>query len=280
MVLNTGVFVRLREYAAMWRRVAARFLWMGAVVTLAAPPMSAPAAAAESVDLELVLLVDASRSIDDGELRFQREGYAFAMTHPDVLAAISYGNLRRIAVTFVEWADETSQEVVVPWTVIDGEDSARRFAKAMLAAPRRAFGRNAIGPALAAGHALIEGNDIDSTWRVIDFSGDSSWAGGGMPVALARKAALDAGIVINGLAILCRHCESGRPVDYDLEGAFAEMIVGGPGSFVITADGGASFAKAVRRKLILEIAGLEPAHVAAIEAAPPGPGVSGPGEIE
>ena len=254
----------------MWRRIAARFLWLGAVVTLAA----APAAAGEAVDLELVLLVDASRSIDDGELRFQREGYAVAMTHPDVLAAISYGYLRRIAVTFVEWADETSQEVVVPWTVIDGEDSARRFVKAMLAAPRRAFGPNAIGPALAAGHALIEGNNIDGTRRVIDFSGDSSWTGGGIPVALARKAALDAGIVINGLAILCRDCESGRPVDYDLEGAFAEMIVGGPGSFVITADGGASFAKAVRRKLILEIAGLEPAQVAAIEAAPPGSGVS------
>ena len=232
----------------MWRKVAASVLWIGASV--------APAAAGEAVDIELVLLADASRSIDDGELRFQREGYAVAITHPDVLATISHGYLRRIAVTFVEWADESSQDVVVPWTVIDGEQSARRFAKAMLAAPRQAFGPNAIGPALAAAHALIVGNDIDGTRRVIDFSGDSSWAGGGIPVALARKAALDAGIVINGLAILCRDCESGRPADTDLEGAFAEIIVGGPGSFVITADGGASFAKAVRRKLILEIAGL------------------------
>ncbi len=236
----------------MWRRIAASVLWMGLAVT--------PAAGGEAVDIELVLLVDASRSIDDGELRFQREGYAVAITHPDVLAAISHGYLRRIAVTFVEWADETSQEVVVPWTVIDGEQSARRFAKAMLAAPRQAFGPNAIGPALAAGHALIVGNDIDGTRRVIDFSGDSSWAGGGIPVALARQAALDAGIVINGLAILCRDCDSGRPADYDLEGAFAATIIGGPGSFVVTADGGASFAKAVRRKLILEIAGLEPAR--------------------
>ncbi len=112
----------------------------------------------------------------------------------------------------------------------------------------------------AAAHALILGNDIDGTRRVIDFSGDSSWAGGGIPVALARRAALDAGIVINGLAILCRDCDSGRPADSDLEGAFAATITGGPGSFVITADGGASFAKAVRRKLILEIAGLEPGH--------------------
>lgn len=232
----------------MWQRIAASVLWVGLAVT--------PAAAGEAVDLELVLLVDASRSIDDGELRFQREGYAVALTHPDVLAAISHGYLRRIAVTFVEWADESSQVVVVPWTVIDGEANARRFAKAMLAAPRQAFGPNAIGPALAAAHALILGNDFDGTRRVIDFSGDSSWAGGGIPVALARQAALDAGIVINGLAILCRDCESGRPADTDLEGAFAATIAGGPGSFVITADGGISFAKAVRRKLILEIAGL------------------------
>jgi hypothetical protein len=242
----------------MWQKIAAAVLWLGVGLGVTAAPASAPAAAAEAVDLELVLLADASRSIDDGELQFQREGYAVAITHPDVLAAISYGYLRRIAVTFVEWADEASQVVVVPWTVIDGAESARRFAKAMLAAPRQAFGPNAIGPALAAAQALIEGNDIAGTRQVIDFSGDSSWAGGGIPVALARRAALDAGIVINGLAILCRDCESGRPVDYDLEGAFARMIIGGPGSFVITADGSASFAEAVRRKLILEIAGLEP----------------------
>ncbi len=242
----------------MGRRVAALFLLLAVAVT----PPEAPAVACEPVDLELVLLVDASRSIDDGELRFQREGYAVALTHPDVLDAISHGFLQRIAVVFVEWADETAQEVVVPWTVVDGEDSARRFAKAMLAAPRQAYGPNAIGPALAAGHALIEGNDIDGTRRVIDFSGDSSWAGGGIPVALARRAALDAGIVINGLAILCRACDSGRPVDYDLDGAFAATIIGGPGSFVVTADGGASFAEAVRRKLILEIASL-PAELAA-----------------
>ncbi len=244
----------------MWRRIAAWFLLM------AVPVAPTSAVAGEAVDIELVLLADASRSIDDGELRFQREGYAVAITHPDVLAAISHGYLQRIAVVFVEWADETSQKVVVPWTVIDGEDSARRFAKALLAAPRQAFGPNAIGPALAAAHALIEGNDIDGTRRVIDFSGDSSWAGGGIPVALARKAALDAGIVINGLAILCRACDTGRPADYDLEGAFAQMIIGGPGSFVITADGGASFAKAVRRKLILEIADLEPGQVVELAA--------------
>jgi len=211
-------------------------------------------AAQERVDLELVLLADASRSIDDGEIRFQRQGYAAAITHPDVLAAISYGYEQRIAVTYVEWGDATSQEVVVPWTVIDGPASAATFANALLAQPRLASGPNAIGSALAAGQALIEGNDIVGTRRVIDFSADSAYSGGGVPLAQARAAALAAGIVINGLAILCRDCESGRPIDYDLEGAFAALITGGPGNFVVTADGDQRFAEAVRRKLILEIA--------------------------
>ena len=211
----------------------------------------------ERVDLELVLLADASRSIDEVEVRLQRKGYAAAITHPDVLSAISGGYQRRIAVTYVEWGDETSQEVVVPWTIIEGAESAAAFARELIAAPRLGQGPNAIGSAIAAAHALIEMNAIEGTRRVIDFSGDSAYSGGGIPVAMARRAALDAGIVINGLAIHCEDC-SGRPVGYDLEGAYAELIIGGPGSFVITADGNQRFAEAVRRKLLLEIANRPP----------------------
>lgn len=221
--------------------------------------LTAGAQAGERVDVELVLLADASRSIDDDEIRFQRRGYAEAITHPDVLAAISYGYERRIAVTYVEWGDETSQEVVVPWTIVDGPASAKLFAAKLLEAPRLAFGPNAIGSALAAAHALIEGNAIEGTRKVIDFSADSAWSGGGVPILAARAAALSVGIVINGLAILCRDCASGRPIGYDLEDAFATFIIGGPGSFVVTADGNTSFAAAVRRKFLLEIAMLAPA---------------------
>ncbi len=221
--------------------------------------VSASAAAGEQVDLELVLLADASRSIDDVEIGLQRQGYAAAITHPEVLAAIAGGYERRIAVTYVEWGDATSQEVVVPWTVIDGPGSAGAFAGDLLAAPRRAYGPNAIGSALAAAQALIEGNDFAGTRWVIDFSGDSAYSFGGISILEARHAALAAGIVINGLAILCRVC-SGRPVSYDLEAAYAALIVGGPGSFVVTADGDQSFAAAVRRKLLLEIAGGRQAY--------------------
>ena len=226
-------------------------------LAFAASGFGVSALAADEVDLELVLLADASRSIDNAEILFQRQGYADAITHPDVLGAIAQGFRQRIAVTYVEWGDETSQEVVVPWTLIDGKDTARDFAAALLEAPRVAFGPNAIGSALAAAEALIEGNDIDAFRRVIDFSGDSANSFGGIPVSIARESALSADIVINGLAILCREDDcSGRPNLYDLEEAFARTIIGGPGSFVVTVDGPSSFADAVRRKLILEIADL------------------------
>ncbi len=234
--------------------------------------LAGAARAMEPVDLELVLLADASRSIDDAEIRFQRQGYVAAISHPDVLAAIEHGYLQRIAVTYVEWGDAGSQEVVVPWTIIDGPQSAAAFAEALLAAPRVATGPNAIGSALAAAQALIEGNEIEGTRRVIDFSADSAFTMGGVPVMEARGAALSAGIVINGLAILCRSADcSGRPIDYDLESAFETFITGGPGSFVVTADGPQRFAEAVRRKLILEIAGKPTATAESSAPARSGP---------
>lgn len=231
--------------------------WIALAKAAAVALIAGMAHADDDVDLELVLLADASRSIDNAEILFQRQGYADAITHPDVLGAIEQGFRQRIAVTYVEWGDASSQEVVVPWTIVDGKATAEAFASALLEAPRLAFGPNAIGNALAAAQALIEGNDIAAFRRVIDFSGDSANSFGGVPIAAARASALSADIVINGLAILCRedNC-SGRPNVYDLEEAFAKTIIGGPGSFVVTVDGPSSFADAVRRKLILEIADL------------------------
>jgi hypothetical protein len=219
--------------------------------------VAAGEAAAESVDLELVLLADASRSIDDGEIRLQRQGYAAAITHPLVLRAIEQGFDQRIAVTYVEWGDARSQDVVVPWTIVDGKDSAAAFAATLMERPRRAFGPNAIGSAIAVAQALIEGNEFEGYRRVIDLSADSANSWDGISLAGARQSALMADIVINGLAVLCRAC-SGRPNSYDLEAAFADRIIGGPASFVVTADGNDQFAEAVRRKLLLEIAGTTP----------------------
>lgn len=213
-----------------------------------------PAAAETEVDLKLVLLVDASNSIDNAELQFQRRGYGDALTHPDVLNAIRSGLIGRIAVTLMEWADEGNQDVVVPWTIIADLASAKAFRDRLLKARRLTFGSNAIGDAIAAAHRHIDADPSRALRRVIDFSADSANNWSGEPIADARARALAAGITINGLAILCLETDcSGRPVAYNLEEAFETQITGGPGSFVITVDGRKSFAQAVRRKLILEI---------------------------
>jgi len=213
----------------------------------------------EDVDLELVFLADSSGSIDNAETQFQRRGHALAITHPDVIKAIQAGLLQRIAVTYVEWGDMRHQDVVVPWTIIDGPETAKAFADKLMAAPRRAQGYNAIGSALMKGKELIESNAIRGTRLVMDLSGDSANSWDGVPISVARDAAVAAGIVINGLPILCREADcGGRPVSYDLEKAYEDRIIGGPGAFVVTAKDRASFEMAVRRKLILEIAGRQP----------------------
>lgn len=230
-------------------------------LALVAATLGAPAARSdEAVDLELVLAADASGSIDAGEIRLQRDGYAAAITDPEILQAIRAGGyLGRIAVTYVEWGDQRSQAVVAPWAVIDGPESAGSFAERLVATPRLAFGRNAIGSVIAFGQREIETNAFQGERKVIDVSADSANSWNGVPLALARERALAAGITINGLAVSCRTC-SGRPVSYDLEAEFERKIVGGPASFVVTVDGDVSFAEAVRRKLLLEIAGVAPAQ--------------------
>lgn len=213
--------------------------------------------AEETVDLELVLLADATGSIDTAEICFQREGYASAITDPEVLAAITGGLHGKIALTYVEWGDMNSQQVVVPWTVIDGEAPAAKIASVLRAMPRLAFGSNAIGAALVRGMQLLETNEFRGLRRVIDLSADSANNWNGPPISEVRDVVTSKGITINGLAILCRDLEcGGRPVAYDLEEAFRREIIGGPGAFVVTAGDMKSFAAAVKRKLILEIAGI------------------------
>ncbi|SMX32781.1 DUF1194 domain-containing protein [Actibacterium lipolyticum] len=220
--------------------------------------LSAPVHA-QDVELELVLLADASGSIDSAEITFQRQGYAEAITDPRVLKAITDTSLGNIAVTYVEWASAGEEQVVVPWTIIDSAATAEAFAKALFLPPRTAFGSNAIGSALLTGMRLIEGNDITSWRKVIDFSGDSARNWSGPSIEDARAEVLAAGITINGLPILCRRC-NGRPSTADLEKIYAEQIIGGHGAFVVTAENDESFADAVRRKLILEISGQMPAQ--------------------
>lgn len=230
--------------------MAAGFCRLGLLVALLLD--AARIAAAEPVDLELVLAADGSGSIDDGEMRLQRQGYADAITDPEVLQAIGSGFLGRIAVTYIEWGGAGSQHVIVDWSVIDGPASAQRFADRLVKAPRAATGWNSIANAIAFAHKLMDANVHTGTRRIIDVSADAG-NHGGMPLPVARQRALDADITINGLAILCREC-NGRPTSGDLEGHFRRDIIGGFGAFVVTVDSTTSFPEAVRKKLLLEIA--------------------------
>ncbi|QYK43489.1 MAG: DUF1194 domain-containing protein [Paracoccaceae bacterium] len=218
--------------------------------------LASPAAATE-VDVELVLLADTTGSIDHTELMFQRQGYADAITDPRVLTAIANTLTGRIAVTYVEMGGADSQAVVVPWTLIEGEDSARAFAAALLPQPRLAYGRNGFGAALLKGKELIETNGFQGLRQVIDFSADSTWNRTGIAIAPARAEVLAAGITINGLAVLCLMCQASLG-PRDLVAEFEAEIIGGPGAFVVAAETADGFTDAVRRKLILEISGTMP----------------------
>lgn len=221
------------------------------ILLMLASPLSAQT---REAGLELVLLADGSGSIDAEELLFQRQGYADAITNPEVIAAIQgsiYGN---VAVTYVEWATNTA--VVVDWTIIDSPESAQAFANALVGPPRQVYGRNAIGGALLEGKRLITDNDIFSPRQVIDFSGDSIGNSSGRSIESARIEVLAAGITINALPIL--RPEDGRRAGGNLEEEYANRIIGGPGAFMVTAESRDTFAEAVRRKLFLEIAGITP----------------------
>ncbi|WP_417723456.1 DUF1194 domain-containing protein [Salipiger sp.] len=220
--------------------------------------LSASPAAAQDTDLELVLLADASGSITQEELLFQREGYARAITDPDVLSAISRTAYGEIAVTYVEWAANQAQ--VVDWTRIAGPDEAQGFADALLSMPRQAYGRNAIGAALLEALRLMEVNEIDGWRRVIDFSGDSAGNFSGPGIEEARDHVVAQGVTINALPIL-RPDDPGR-AQGGLERIYEDRIIGGQGAFVVTARDRGSFSEAVKRKLILEISGEMPERFA------------------
>ncbi len=220
------------------------------------------------VDLELVLAVDISLSMDDEEQRLQRDGYVAAIRHPDVIEAIRGGLNGRIAMTYLEWAGVASQEVVVPWSLIDGKDAAEAFADDLEALPLSNAYRTSISAALEFAQELFEGSGFSSLRRVVDVSGDGT-NNQGLPVTLARDRLVEQGMMINGLAIMIA-----RPGADDffyhanLDEYFEDCVIGGPGAFVIRIDDAAHFATAIRRKLILEIAGAEPRIIPAAGPVP------------
>lgn len=225
------------------------------IFALAVLTLGPGARADTAVDLELVLAVDVSSSVDAYEARLQRQGYLAALRDPAVAAAIASGPLGRIAVTYLEFAGRGHQRVVVDWTVLATPDDARAFADALAARPIGSAPATAISAAIDAGVARIEGNAFSGTRRVIDVSGDGPNSDG-RPVWAARDDAVARGITINGLPIASTRPNpdgTGPAAWVDLH--YARFVVGGPGAFVLEARSFESFAETLLRKLLKEIRG-------------------------
>jgi Protein of unknown function (DUF1194) len=217
-------------------------------------------ARAEPVDLELVLAADGSGSIDDEELKLQREGYAAAITDPRVLSAIASGPLQRIALTYIEWGGPHSQHTIVDWAVIGDTASAAAFAQALRSRPRQAQGYNSISGAIDYARRLLATNDHAGARQVIDVSGDGPQIGG-RPVEAARDEAVLAGITINALVVASPGGGYRGPGGIPLDEHYRRDVIGGFGAFVMTVEDRAEFAAAILNKLIEEIADRRPPTV-------------------
>jgi hypothetical protein len=217
----------------------------------------APPAAADNVDLALVLAVDVSRSIDDAEYDLQRKGYAAALSDPRVVKAITAGDNGRIALCYFEWSGELSQQVVVDWTVIHDAASAGQFAAQLVEAARPFANRTSLGVAIQYAVGLLGRNPHRATRQVIDVSGDGTNTNGVEPSTM-RDAAVAQGVTINGLVINNPNEMPWIPWHTHppggLDNYYRQNVAGGPGAFVMQAENFESFSTAIIDKLVREIA--------------------------
>jgi len=220
--------------------------------------LAGPAARADSVvDLELVLAVDVSLSMDVEEQRLQRDGYVAALRDPQVLAAIQSGSHGRIAISYIEWAGPSSQTTVLPWTIVDGQETAEQVAQHLEQAPISRLRMTSISSALARVGQHFESNPYRGIRRVIDISGDGP-NNSGAPVEPIRDELVKNGIIINGLPVILRPSQSSLFEISFLDRYYADCVIGGPGAFMIPIREKSEFATATRQKMVLEISGLEP----------------------
>jgi len=225
-------------------RLAALFLLLRSCVPLRA----------EEVDLELLLLVDVSRSMSAEELEIQRQGYARALTSDPVAAALGRSLTGRIALAYVEWAGEHRQTIRHDWALITGREDLEAFAWRLLQARTVTQSRTSISSALRFGAFLLGANGYEGLRRVIDISGDGPNNQGGL-VTLARDEVVAEGITINGLPLMTHDLQGARWRLEDLDVYYSRCVIGGPGAFVVPVTEWRDFTAAITRKLVLEIAG-------------------------
>ena len=218
---------------------------------------AAPAHAADSVDLTLVLVSDVSRSIDDTEFKLEKDGYASAFTSKQVIEAIQGGSIGAIAVAYVEFASSFEVRTVLDWQVIHDQASAQTFADKLVGAPRSFWGRTAISSGIDRAVQLLAESGFEAQRRVIDVCGDGT-NNAGRDVSEARDDAVGAGITINGLAIINDHPVSWTYAHVQPPGGlpnyYRQNVTGGPASFVLEVHDFHTFGEAMTRKLVTEIA--------------------------
>jgi hypothetical protein len=247
----------MRWYVSIGAIVLVGVLGRGDVASIAAPnPVNEQVVdkdATSSVDVELILGVDVSYSMDMDELAVQREGYAEAIMSKEFLQALKTGPNGKVAVTYFEWAASTDQKIIIPWRLIDGPETADAVASEIMKTPIRRASRTSISGAIYFAMPLFDENPYRGLRRVIDISGDGP-NNNGTPVVAARDAALAKGIVINGLPIMVKE-PSYSTMDIDnLDYYYEDCVIGGPGSFVVAIKDRENFKEAIRTKLLLEVA--------------------------
>ena len=234
---------------------------MAAVLLAAAVVLGSPSRAADPVDVALVLVTDVSRSVHDGEFELMKQGYAQAFTDKDVLAAIRGGAVGAIAVNYIEFAASYEVKTVVDWMVIRDEASAQAVVARLLAAPRSFWGRTSISAGIDLAMKNLAAAGFETQRQVIDVCGDGT-NNNGRDVQAARDEAVEAGVTVNGLAIINDHPVSWTFAHVQPPGGLAnyyrENVTGGPGSFVLEIHDFSTFGEAMKRKLLNEIASLGP----------------------
>jgi hypothetical protein len=250
--------MRMRTVTGLFAVVTAALVAFGAgfAAAPALPPL-AQNSGGIPVDVELVLAVDISYSMDTDEQELQREGYIQALTSREFMHALRQGMHGRIAITYFEWAGEREQRIIVPWRLIDGPESADAVAGEIARAPFRRAARTSISSALLFAMPLFGGSGYRGLRRVVDVSGDGVNNNGPM-VTLVRDELLAQGIVINGLPIMYKRPNFSTLDIEELDVYFEDCVIGGPGSFVIPIKNRDQFKDAIRTKLVLEVAGRTP----------------------
>jgi len=209
------------------------------------------------VDVELVIAVDVSYSMDPDEQKLQREGYVQALTSREFLTALHEGAHGKIAVTYFEWAGQFDQKIIMPWRLIDGPEAADAVANEIAGAPYRRASRTSVSGGLLFAAKLFDTSGYRGTRRVIDVSGDGANNAGELIVPV-RDGVLAQGITINGLPIMLKRPNPNTMDIEDLDIYYEDCVIGGPGAFVVPIHNTSQFIDATRTKLILEVAGRQP----------------------